>query len=79
MTDDTRTAPMGSDQSGNSPAALVVPGSRAVSEPIVLSNDLWAPANPAAYNGGLPAEVTHLAEFGATDAGRLHLRSMLMD
>ena len=62
--------PMGSDQAGNTPAALVVPGSTAVSEPIVLRNELWAPADPNAYEGGRPAEVTHLAEFAATEAGR---------
>src|SRR5207302_6591741 len=50
--------------------ALVVPGSTAVSEPIVLRNDLWSPADPAAYNGGQPADTTHLAEFGATMEGR---------
>ena len=71
MTDDTRTAPMGSDQSGNSPAALVVPGSRAVAEPLVLRNELWAPADPTAYAASdSQVDVTHLAEFGATDAGR---------
>ena len=51
-------------------SALIVPGSTAVTEPIVLRNDLWNPADPNAYNGGQPAEITHLAEFGATDAGR---------
>src|SRR2546425_4586835 len=62
--------PMGSDQAGNAPAALTVAGSTAVAEPIVLRNELWAPADPNAYEGGRPAEVTHLAEFGATQAGR---------
>ncbi|HEX2625738.1 MAG TPA: hypothetical protein VHL56_02390, partial [Candidatus Limnocylindrales bacterium] len=71
MTDDTRTAPMGSDQSGNEPAALVVPGSTAVAAPIVVSNALWAPADPTAYAANdLQVDVTHLAEFGQTDAGR---------
>ena len=59
-------APMGSDQTGNAPAALTVAGSTAVSEPIVLRNELWAPADPNAHNGGRPAEITHLAEYGAT-------------
>jgi len=62
--------PMASDQTGNAPAALIVPGSTAVTEPIVLRNELWAPADPNAYEGGRPAEITHLAEFGATEAGR---------
>ena len=63
-------APMASDQTGNAPAALTVAGSTAVSEPIVLRNELWAPADPNAYNGGRPAEITHLADYGATEAGR---------
>jgi len=61
---------MGSDQPGNAPAALTVPGSSAVTAPIVLPNDLWAAADPTAYNGGRPADITHLAEFGAGEAGR---------
>src|ERR1700741_3540168 len=51
-------------------SALIVPGPTAVTEPIVVRNDLWAPADPNAYEGGRPAEITHLAEFGATEAGR---------
>ena len=78
MTDETRdgaradaaTTQMGSDQSGNAPAALVVPGSTAVAEPIVLRNELWAPADPTAYSIGEQVDNTHLAEFGKTDAGR---------
>ena len=38
--------------------------------PIVVPNTLWQPANPLAYDGGQDAEVTHLHEFGLTDAGR---------
>src|SRR5215212_9444350 len=30
----------------------------------------WAPTDPLAYDGGRPAEITHLAEFGATQEGR---------
>jgi len=62
--------PMPSDHPGNTPSALTVGGSTAVSEPIVVTNNLWAPADPMAYDGGRPTEITHLAEFGATDAGR---------
>ncbi len=51
-------------------SALTVVGSTAVTEPIVLRNDLWNPADPNAYNGGQPADITHLAEFGAGEAGR---------
>ena len=58
------------DQTGAAPSALTLAGSTAVSEPIVLRNELWAPVDPNAYNGGQPADTTHLAEFGATMAGR---------
>src|SRR5439155_841102 len=36
----------------------------------VVFRELPAPADPNAYEGGRPAEVTHVAEFGATQAGR---------
>ena len=62
--------PMSSDQTGNAPSALTVPGTSALTEPIVVRNDLWQPADPNAYGGGRPAETTHLAEFGASQAGR---------
>ena len=54
---------MPSDQSGNAPSALVPGGSTAVAEPIVVKNDLWAPADPLAYAGGRTAEITHLADL----------------
>jgi NADH-quinone oxidoreductase subunit B len=54
---------MPADQSGNQPGTLVPRGSTAVAEPLVVKNSLWAPADPAAYGGGRPAEITHLAEL----------------
>jgi NADH-quinone oxidoreductase subunit B len=49
----------------------LVPGARGdVTAPIVVPNTFWQAANPLAYDGGRPAEVTHLREFGLTDAGR---------
>jgi NADH-quinone oxidoreductase subunit B len=48
---------------GSGSTALTVPGTNAVTEPIVVRNDLWAPADPAAYNGGEPTEITHLAQL----------------
>jgi NADH-quinone oxidoreductase subunit B len=48
---------------GGKASAIVVPGESAVTEPLVVRNELWAPANPAAYEGGKPAEITHLAEL----------------
>jgi NADH-quinone oxidoreductase subunit B len=70
MTDTLKPATMAGAKSGSKGGALTVAGSTAVTEPLVLRNDLWRPADPNAYGGGQPAEITHLAEFGATDAGR---------
>jgi NADH-quinone oxidoreductase subunit B len=55
---------------GDSASALTVAETTAVAEPIVLRNELWAAANPAAYDGGRPADITHLAEFDAAGLGR---------
>jgi len=48
--------------------APLVPGE--LTAPIVVPNTLWQAVNPLAYDGGRPAEITHLREFGLTDAGR---------
>ncbi|HEX7950095.1 MAG TPA: NADH-quinone oxidoreductase subunit B [Candidatus Limnocylindrales bacterium] len=48
---------------GSGSTALTVPGSTAVTEPLVVRNELWAPADPLAYNGGQPTEITHLAQL----------------
>jgi NADH-quinone oxidoreductase subunit B len=61
---------MGSDQSGNRPSALTTAGSGEIAPPIVVPNSLWASVDPTAYGGGRPAEITHLAQFGAGEAGR---------
>jgi NADH-quinone oxidoreductase subunit B len=52
-------------------AALVPQKPGALTAPIVVPNTLWRSADPLAYVGGETDEVTHLREFGATDAGRL--------
>jgi NADH-quinone oxidoreductase subunit B len=57
---------VGSDQPGNKPDALAVRGATAVAEPIVVRNEFWAAANPLAYDGGRPAEITHLADVEAS-------------
>ena len=70
--------PAGGAPAGRAPAAgeqgilpIQIPAGRgAVSAPIVVPNTLWRAADPAAYDGGRPAEITHLREFGLTDAGR---------
>ncbi|HXI45874.1 MAG TPA: NADH-quinone oxidoreductase subunit B [Candidatus Acidoferrales bacterium] len=62
MSDDTR-ASRATATTGGRTSALVVPGSTAVSEPLVIRNELWQPADPAAYNGGQPSDITHLAQL----------------
>ncbi len=42
----------------------------AAMDPIIVSNVLWQAADPEAYNGGQPSEITHLAEFEASGLGR---------
>jgi len=61
---------VGSDQPGDNPDALAVRATTAVAEPIVLRNELWAAANPLAYDGGRAAEITHLAEVEASGIAR---------
>jgi NADH-quinone oxidoreductase subunit B len=39
-------------------------------EPIVVPNTLWTSADPLAYEGGQPTDITHLREFEASGAGR---------
>ena len=53
---------MGSDQP-SAAAGLAVIEERAVSEPIIVENTLWASANPQAYGGGQPSQITHLREL----------------
>jgi len=51
-------------------AGLVPQKPGALTAPIVVPNTLWRSADPLAYVGGETDEVTHLREFGETDAGR---------
>ncbi len=48
-------------------SALVVPGSSALSAPIVVANNLWASADVTAYDNGRESGVAHLAEVAASD------------
>jgi NADH-quinone oxidoreductase subunit B len=57
MTDET--TPTGDGRG----TGLIVPGERAVAEPLVVPNTLWSPADPAAYRGGHATEITHLHEI----------------
>jgi NADH-quinone oxidoreductase subunit B len=60
---DLPTETMPSDQTANEPSALTIRGGTAVAAPIVVRNELWAPADPAAYDGGKPTDITHLAQL----------------
>jgi len=55
--------PMPADVPGNRPAMLTVPGGRAVTEPIRVTNTLWRSTHEMAYGGGLPPAITHLREL----------------
>ena len=46
------------------------PGSPVEATPIVVPNTLWEPIEPGAYRGGRPSDITHLADFEASGAGR---------
>jgi len=48
------------------PRLPVVVGDAAAAEPIVVPNTFWSAADPLAYGGGRPTEITHLAEVEAS-------------
>jgi NADH-quinone oxidoreductase subunit B len=54
------------------PAAggLVAAAPAQLVKPIVVPNTFWKATSPLAYEGGLPADVTHLREYGRTEDGR---------
>ena len=62
------TTQMPSDQSGNRPSALVPRQRDELAEAIVVPNSLWQAADPIAYGGGQPTEITHLRELEASGA-----------
>ena len=43
----------------------------AMIQPIVVPNTLWQAADPEAYEGGRPTDITHLREFEASGLGRI--------
>ena len=57
-----RPIPMASDVL-TSETRLEVETSTAVAAPIVVENTLWTSANPQAYMGGAPPQITHLREL----------------
>ncbi len=52
---------------GNQSDALATRPEQTVVEPIIVPNTLWSPANPQAYMGGAPPQITHLQELEAGD------------
>lgn len=55
---------------GATSSALVVPGTSAVMAPIVVKNELWTAADPAAYDAGRESDLAHLAELASSDVSR---------
>jgi hypothetical protein len=58
---------MPSDQPSNEQVAIAVPSAGEVAEPIIVDNTLWSSANPQAYGGGAPSQITHLRELELAD------------
>ena len=65
MTDEP--IPIASDQSGNEQTSLPVETTTALAQPIIVENTLWTSANPQAYGGGMPSQITHLRELELGD------------
>ncbi|CAN5758677.1 hypothetical protein BH24CHL6_BH24CHL6_11920 [soil metagenome] len=60
--DERVTVQMASDQPSVEPGLVVAP-ERAVGEPIIVENTLWASVHARAYAGGQPSQITHLREL----------------
>jgi NADH-quinone oxidoreductase subunit B len=58
---------MPSDQPSNTPGTLTVAPDSSVANPIIVENTLWTSANPQAYSGGVPSQITHLRELEHSD------------
>jgi NADH-quinone oxidoreductase subunit B len=59
-----------SDQPSNRPRALVPRKGDELAEAIVVPNTLWQAADPLAYGGGQPTEITHLRELELSSDAR---------
>jgi NADH-quinone oxidoreductase subunit B len=58
---------MPSDQPSNDEIALATSERDELAEAIVVENRLWTSANPHAYAGGAPSQITHLRELEHAD------------
>jgi len=62
-------AAMASDQPSNAQDGLTTTSDDSLIEPIMVANSTWTPADPTAYNGGQPPQITHLRELELGDKG----------
>lgn len=51
------------ERASEAPVVVTSGADRAVVAPIVVPNTAWVAADPAAYNGGKPPTITHLAQL----------------
>ena len=58
---------MASDTPSDPRDGLVTTRDDSLVEPIIVANSTWTPADPTAYNGGQPAQITHLRELELGD------------
>jgi NADH-quinone oxidoreductase subunit B len=64
----------GADARGGTPdLPAVVDATRDLTAPIIVPNSLWQAADPLAYDGGRPSDITHLREFEASGGGALEI------
>ncbi len=72
--DDLGTGPADATQmSSDQPSQPNLPALRssdALAPSISVPNELWQAADPAAYEGGRPTDITHLREYELSGAGR---------
>jgi NADH-quinone oxidoreductase subunit B len=50
-------------------SAIITKPDDALTEPIRVENTLWSAADPRAYSGGAPSQITHLRELELMDKG----------
>ncbi len=63
-------ATAGATARGGASRALTTQKPGAMTAPIVVPNTMWQPADPLTYVAGETVDITHLREYGQTDAGR---------
>jgi len=61
--------PIASDHADQPPLPATTRSDEVIA-PIVVPNSLWQAADPLAYDGGRPSDITHLRAFEASGLGR---------